>query len=421
MNVLVLMLDSLRKDRLSVYNEDIDFTENIQELADESKVFSDAVAQAPWTLPSNASIFTGEYPWEHGATQKNAFLETDEKVLAEKFQENSYRTGLITSNVWLSPHIGMTRGFEETENFMGSVGSSRLSPIIQRVVKLFNRLDEKKQDFLKNLSTTILDRVVGGDEEKDVCRTEDTVKEVKKFLRESSDSDREFFLYTNIMEPHEPYNPPQKYIEKHSVENEENIPQEPRDFFSGKKEDLENLKKIYDASVDYTDDLIGEILEVLEEEDMAEDTVVVLLSDHGQALGEKGIYGHQFTVMDETVSAPLITKIPGKESEKIEEQTELRNLYNLLPFYAGLEDEPENGVDVALGGYNYPDVSISQVPEEEKDDLYRKLSFTRTQEGKLVKSNKVMMENFEYEGDEPREETKLLLEEHMEKIDYSQD
>lgn len=418
-NVVVIVLDSLRKDRVSSYNPDIDFTENIQELGENGEVFDDAVAQAPWTLPSHASMFTGMYPWEHGTTQKNTYLDKKHETLAEKFSEEGYETFLVTPNVWLSPHIGMTRGFNSSENFMGRLGNGKLSSIVQRFVKLFNKLDDSKKSFLRTLSISILEKVQG-DEEENVLRTEDTVEEVKKFLDRSSSSEKPFFLFTNVMEPHEPYNPPKKYLERHEAQDLEEVPQQPKDYFSGEKEDLQTLEKVYNASVDYTDDKVGEIISKLEKENLKDDTVLVVVSDHGQALGENGIYGHQFTVCEETVSVPLI--IHGTDGkEEFDGQIELRQLYDMLPFYAGISDRKIEARDYTLGGYNFPDVSISQVPEEKKDEYYRKFGFARSSKGKIVRSNRVMQEEYSFEGQEPQENEREKLRKKVDQIDYSRE
>jgi arylsulfatase A-like enzyme len=121
MNIAVIVLDTLRRDKVSVYNDDVDFTENLERFSSNSAVYENAVAQGPWTLPSHASIFTGEYPWKHNATQETLYLEDEFKQLPEIFSEKGYSTGAFSDNPWISSSSGLERGFDQLENYLPDV------------------------------------------------------------------------------------------------------------------------------------------------------------------------------------------------------------------------------------------------------------------------------------------------------------
>jgi arylsulfatase A-like enzyme len=382
-NVVVLVLDSLRKDRISPYNEEVDFTDNMEELAQTSDVYRNVTAQAPWTLPSHASMFTGEYPWEHGATQRNIHLETEKKVLAERFQEKGYHTELITPNAWISPSKGTSKGFDGVENFLGLVGGGRIQTFFEKLTKLFDGLEKSRREKLASYFNSLTETII-----QDLNKSRKTVEETKKFLEEVGE-DEDFFLFVNLMSPHEPYNPedpPEEYLEKHGVEDYSEVPDTEEDYLRGLDND-EEIWKAYNAAVDYTDDLVGEIHQSIMENGHEDDTVFVVLSDHGQALGDDGVYSHQFTVADSVVKALLMIERPRQEdSRQIDGMYELRQLYDLIPEVAGISDENVEAREKIMGGYEFPEFFMGWVPDEKKEEFDRKLRFVTKGGKKIVKS-----------------------------------
>ena len=380
-NVVFLVLDSLRKDRTSPYNDDVGFTENIGELADSSVVFDDAVAQAPWTLPSHASMFTGEYPWEHGTTHARSYFPSDKETFVSRFREAGYTTAAITPNVWITPHKGMTRDFDYVENFLGKA-DNRLSVALSRLgAKAYHSLDEVTRRVLGRQ----IDRLFRLFDVDDSCKSEETVREVERYL-DGRSGDEDFFLYVNLMEPHEPYRPPRRYVDRHGVDTDANIPHRQKDVFT-KDIDFDALRRVYDASVDYTDDLVGRIIDALRRNDLRDDTVVVVLSDHGQALGEDGAFGHQFTVAEDVVNTVLMVDDPERPSGREARPFELRALSKLVPGYAGIASLPDDVFGGAVkGGLEFPENFTGYIPKERWDEYYRKYRYIKQDGKKVVKS-----------------------------------
>lgn len=373
-NVVFLVLDSLRKDKLGVYNEDIEFTENIDNFAEDAAVFENAIAQSSWTLPSHASMFTGMYPWEHEATQKNLELDVEKNLLAEKFSEEGYDTGCFSVNGFLNDHSGLVAGFDQVENlaFTGMTGN-----LEERLAKFGERWTAGDESKVKKIASRIGDRFFHY-QSSESRETENVLERGKEFVQES---DR-FFLFMNLMDPHEPYYPPEKYREKHT--SKQSICQNPSEFYSGRTDpDFEEIHRHYDASVDYMDDQIGEFFQFLKDEEKWEETVVVLVSDHGQMLGEEGFYGHQYSVHKKLVSVPLIVK----GAEESNQQIELRELYDLLPKWADSEN-PQSGMEIAKGRYEFPEMMVNRIPKDRRSELYRKYTFVQTEEKKVVKAER---------------------------------
>ena len=382
-NVVFCVLDSLRTDRVSAYDETIDFTDHIGSIAESAVVFEHAVAQAPWTLPSHASMFTGEYPWEHGTTHARSYFPTGKSTFVSQFSDAGYRTAAITPNIWISPHKGMTREFETVENFLGSADN----PVSQRLSRLSTKLYDAIDARTKRLLGRQLDRAFRLFGVDDSCKSEETIGAVESYLAERSPDER-FFLYVNFMEPHEPYHPPQRYLEAHGVSDTSSIPHRQKDMFTMDDIDFEKLRAVYDASADYTDDLVGRLSAALDENDLAEETVVVLLSDHGQALGERdGLFGHQFTVIEPVVNTLLLVDHPAIEARRESRPIECRSLFELVPYYAGLTAEPTDVFEGPIrGGYEFPENFTGYIPKAEWDEYYRRTRYLKADGTKVVKS-----------------------------------
>jgi arylsulfatase A-like enzyme len=376
---IFVVLDSMRRDHLGVYNDAVDFTGHIDGIAEESIVYENAVAQAPWTLPSHASMFTGQYPWEHGATNKNAHLETDERTLAETFSGHGYRTAAITPNIWLTPHKGTTDGFDDVENFLGWGSLTPLQKLYRVGSRLLERLDERTRRSVVDP----LNRLLEAADIDTACRSAETIDAATDFVE--AHADERFFLFVNLMEPHEPYDPPQEYLDRHGVEDLSAVPDDNEDFFAGET-DYGELRKAYRASVDYTDDLIGRLDRTLSEHGL-DDAVLVVAGDHGQALGENEIFGHQFTVREEVVSVPLFVRHPDHPARRDDRLIELRELYRLLPQFAGIEeyDDEDGETDAVVGGYEFPDVFKRYISDDRMEHYYRKYRYYRTDGEKIVK------------------------------------
>lgn len=378
-NVVFIVLDTVRKDRISVYNNEVDFTQNLESFEDEATVFRDAVAQAPWTLPSHASIFTGEYPWEHGATQKQLYLDTDTELLAEKFKEEGYETACYTSNTWISPYTGMAKGFDQIDNFFSALPSDLMS---SKTEWIWRWLNQGKGEWLMEKIMQLGEKLHWGFEDNS-SKTPRAITKAEKFVERSDD---DFFLFLNFMDAHLPYTPPEEYREKHAPDVDlSEVCQKAHDHNGSVAEaDFEASRKLYDAEIDFLDDQVGKLLDFFEEQGLKQETVFVIVSDHGENIGEEGLFGHQFSVSEQLVSVPMMIKAPAIEEEEVEEQVELRELYSIIPSIAGLESGLEYGSEYAYGGYQYPRLDLKNIPEEKHDELGKKLSFVRKSDRKLV-------------------------------------
>ncbi|MFB6245851.1 MAG: sulfatase [Candidatus Nanohaloarchaea archaeon] len=374
-NVVLIVIDSLRKDSLGPYSQEVDFTDSLDRFADESVVYRNAIATSSWTLPVHASMFTGEYPWEHRATQRNLELDYEKKTLAEKLGEKGFRTGCFTENAWISEHAGMTVGFDVANDF----GSG--SRAIQKAVDRLASWVERNDNVVSRLMTRVGDYLWSN--HVDHMAAEEVLDRGMEFVESS---DERFFLFMNLMDVHEPLRPPGEYVEDHGAEKTgDEICQDPSRFYRGREVDFDEIRKHYDAAVDYVDDCVGKFLQELRSEGLMDETCVLIASDHGQLLGEHGHYGHQFSVADELVEVPLMLRAPTLQSGEVDETVSVREMHDMILEAAGGE-KPSAEKGSALGLYDFPDMMSNRIPESRREELYRRQRFAVDGSSKIVET-----------------------------------
>lgn len=412
MNVAVIVLDTLRKDKISVYNDDVDFTNNIQEFSKNSTVYTEAVSQGPWTLPSISSILTGEYPWKHGANQETLYLENNFKQLPEIFSEKGYKTGAYSQNPWISKSSGLNRGFEQLENYLpGMVKKAEeseridLKKLMDKAGWFINFWFEHFGRGYKSIKK-IQEKLFGKKEGEETRKVFD---DSLKFIEESNE---DFFLFMNLMTVHYPKEPPKKYREKHLNQPEKELEEELSHETENGLENVnvDRVNSAYNACTDYLDDEFGRFINKLEDQDELEDTLIVVLSDHGENLGEDQRVGHSFSVSNSLIEVPLIIKQPEQEKTTVENQVELKELYKAIPKMVEGE-ELELGTEYAKGGYGYPDLDLKAAENIERS-RDSKMHYVKKQGKKLVKEmqrvggEKILAENLD---EEEKQELKSKL------------
>lgn len=336
-NVIILVLDALRPDHLSCYGYERETSPNIDRLARQGLVFQNAVSQAGWTLPSHASLFTGLFPAEHGATDEHHFLDPQIPTLADLLSSRGYDCLCATSNAWISETTGMTRGF-------GDVCQPSLYSGIKKIANAARK--------------RYLDRDHGA---ATICRY------VKKWLGSRS-PDRPFFVFMNLLEAHTPYHVPNSFIKPYLPRGVNpagalGINQDCDAYMAGKapmsSDDFEILRSVYCGAISYLDKQLGDLWAYLESLGQAENTLLAITADHGENFGDHGLMGHRFCLYDSLIKVPLIVKGPGiGASEKpVEPLTQLIDIPCTILDLAGMEDIPERS---GMSGLNLLKIASSE-------------------------------------------------------------
>lgn len=285
--IVLYLIDTMRRDRLGLYGYEAGTSPKIDALGAESVVFDDAHSPAPWTLPSVVSIMTSAYPIEHGAVEIFQKPDPRYETLPERMQKIGYRTAHITANPILVESAGLTQGW----------------------------------DLIKK------------------TRRHADPNEIMAWI--DAYPDKPAFVFIHTMEAHRPYDAPQRFIERFGVVDRqreqraaEKIAQirklkrvdwqakralgttdntaEQVEILEMAEREIEMFSMMYDAGIAWADHNVGELVAMLKRRSMWDQTLFVLLSDHGQEFLDHGNILHGQSIYSELVASPLLWHLPGK-------------------------------------------------------------------------------------------------------------
>ena len=248
LNVVFILIDTLRADRLSLYGYERQTTPVIDDLANHGIVFERVIAQSSWTKTSMASLWTGTYPAAHGVLRFDNAIPDEAVMPAEIFKAAGYRTVGIWRNGWVAPNFGFAQGFDVYYTPKAGV-------------------DAQLQRHSPGVAS------IGGTDE-------DVYLAARDFLEHFGQE--KFFLYLHLMDLHQ-------YVFDDDA-----------DAFGPTYSDA------YDKALDWTDRVIGAVVEALDAVDVLPRTVIAISSDHGEAFLEHGREGHAYDLHREVVEVPFV-------------------------------------------------------------------------------------------------------------------
>jgi arylsulfatase A-like enzyme len=319
-NIVFIVLDTARADRMSYNGYPRLTTPYIDAFARDAVTYSNAHSVAPWTLPSHMSMFTGLLPGQHGATWR-AFATPDNMTLGEllnktfslaeparflptRLRQLGYHTVGFSSNAWVSRRTGFDQGFDAfyemwQDDSRVNKGYDWLPPRVRHALLSWIPPDVS--------SASELDRGDGGQ----------VLRKLREHVAANGPLRQPFFLFFNFIDPHYPYSPPPSWRYAYSDDRElgEAIALfrfDEMDMQTGLRPvDVTRFRPFYDAEINYVDCVVGRLLTWLREQGVYDDALVVVTSDHGEHLGEGGHFSHQFSVEEELLRVPLVIKYPG--------------------------------------------------------------------------------------------------------------
>ncbi len=251
-NLVVISLDTVRADHLAPYGyKDIE-TPALTRLANDGVRFAAAFAPAPLTLPSHTSLFTGLLPVSHGVRDNGGFhVDPAHRTLAEAAKNAGYATGAFVSAFVLDSRWGLDRGFDTYhDDFPVSVGDLAAMAAIQRPA-----------DVTWSAARSWLD----------------------------GHRSQRFLAWIHFFDPHTPYTPPAPFKSRYA-------------------------ERPYDGEIAYVDSVIGQMLQYLETNGLLENTIVLVLGDHGEGLGEHDEDEHGLLAYDSTLHVPWILRLPNRRA-----------------------------------------------------------------------------------------------------------
>ena len=289
LNVVVVTIDTLRPDHLHCYGYANIETPNVDRIAQNGVVFENAVTQTPLTPPSHASMFTGLYPTVHHVRDTGGFiLQPSSTTLATILQQQGWDTAAFISSAVLKKLFGLNQGFAVYDDQMPKPG--------------------KGHEFIEDAER----------------RAGETVDRALRWL--DAQSGKPFFLWVHVYDPHAPYNPPAPFADQYK-------------------------ERPYDGEIAYADHELGRLFEAVHKKSPADRTLIAVLSDHGESLGQHGEYSHGVFLYDSTLRIAFVMSGPGiRAGLRVKQQARTVDLLPTVLELAGMR--PPAGIQgVSLAPY----------------------------------------------------------------------
>ncbi|MFC2165494.1 sulfatase [Acidobacteriota bacterium] len=317
-NIFLLVMDTARYDRLSCYGYHEQTTPNIDAFSEVSVVFENAISASPWTLPSHASMFTGLPAYIHNAVYSSSdefksanILSNEFTTLAEILRQSGYATGASISNFgYVGRWTGLSQGFD----YYWCAAERGASTLVNILAMKLNIKNHKR--FLWQTGINPIN---------DAKRINTMAL---KWAKKQQKKNKRFFLFLNYMETHGFHYLPQPYSHKY-VSPPKNI------VFTEKRKPcgiINDTKtsgifcKWYDNEIASLDHEIGRFLNSLGHNNMFDDSLIIVTSDHGELLGEHKYHGHQYFLYEELLKIPLIVKYPHSSQPEVDAEKRIQNI-----------------------------------------------------------------------------------------------
>jgi arylsulfatase A-like enzyme/Flp pilus assembly protein TadD len=276
LNVVLITIDTLRADHLGCYGYKQIKTPTIDGLAADGVRFESAFAVVPVTLPSHSSMLTGTYPMLSGMHDFSGNkLSPLQPTLASVLKQAGYQTGAVIGAAVLDSRFGLNQGFDFYYDHFD-----------------FSRLDEANLDEMERPGNVVADVALD-------------------WL--AKNSQKKFFLWMHLYDPHFPYRPPEPYSREYAA-------------------------RPYDGEIAFADEQVGRLLRFLKEKGIYQNTLIVLCGDHGESLGEHGEKTHGFFIYNATMHVPLIIRLPENrlpENAAARTVADPASLVDLMPTVLG--------------------------------------------------------------------------------------
>ena len=381
-NILLVSLDSLRADHLSMYGHSRNTSPNLQQLwtQRQTTLFKNAYATTTWTLPSHASVFTGREPAEHGIFDKGAKIDQSQ-TLPQILSGKGYQTAAFINNGWLT-QAGITDGFDSRfDIFEMEMPSNRVTKQLNRLKIVLSLKDNGAQT---------------------------TINQFKNWM----DSPDDWFSFLHFNEPHYLYNPPRSYQNTYlsgsaipSILKQRRVFTKQGDFYadntSVSESEMNTFTDLYDGEIRYIDDQLGRLFAYLKKTGEWENTLLIVFADHGELFGERGLVGHHFCLDNALLHVPLIIKWPtasGSHPSVNESVVSLKHIFGTVLEAIGCDHPRSNALQqydqeserdtCVFADYRTPTSLLNQyreqVPEFDFSEYDVSLQAVQTQDYKLI-------------------------------------
>lgn len=323
-NVLLVTIDTLRRDHVSTYATDDApaLTPNLDALAERGIVYLDAVTPTPETTPAHASLMTTLHPLRHEVLSNAGVLSRGHVTLAERLEDEGYATAAFVSSFAVRGQTGLSQGFQLYDDDFAPVRG------LTQILFVEYALAGIMASGQPHLVPWLLER--DGD---------DTVRLAGDFIERQGD--RPWFVWVHLFEPHAPYESPDATVDHRALLSS------PEQGYTDSQ--IAELKRVYAQEVQDADRLFGELVQTVDQVGATDRTMVVVVSDHGEHLGEHDTFFHHHGLYEEVVRIPLIVSAPGLRvyEPRVPFQVRMMDIAPGILRYIDLDAmEPTEGVDL---------------------------------------------------------------------------
>ncbi|NNE44284.1 MAG: sulfatase [Gemmatimonadetes bacterium] len=335
-SIVLITLDTVRADHLSVYGYERETTPGLQRFAEEATLYRESVASGDMTLTTHGSLFTGLYGRQHGAHRSEAVptgrpLSPKFDTLAEILAEHGYWTQAVVSN---TAYLSNTFGFDQGFQFYDVRGA---------VLFLGKPAVYSPRRWLRTGAARFVPRTISDRRYRDATQIN---AEVFRRLDGIRDRGAPFFLFVNYIDAHVPLLPPPPYDTRYPGKDETFTTDRYYEILQGvirgdgtlSETDRAHLESQYDGAISYLDREVQRLFTELETRGLWDNTMVIVTSDHGEAFGEKALINHGVSVYQNLVGIPLIIRYPRQDSpETVDDRVNSVDILPTVADVAGLE------------------------------------------------------------------------------------
>ncbi|MDZ7371767.1 MAG: sulfatase [candidate division KSB1 bacterium] len=427
-NILLISIDSLRADHLSVYGYHRETSPHLCRLAETGRVYENAFAASNWTGSALASLLTGLYPRSHGYTHQHYYLDKGGDSIASILAEQNYQTVAFSNNLYVSERTGMDAGFQAFY-YRGKPIKKGTPPVKSDLLRPFKAvIPETPKHLAKNLVDSLLPQ--------HAVQRDDGAAATEHAFRQwlvQRQEDKPFFAYIHYQETHSPYMPPYPYRRRFFGDSWRQeaacLAFDHVGYYAGKtvfhESQVRNFADLYDGAICYLDWRLGRLFDLLRRAGLYERTVILVTADHGEMFGEHNYFWHAFCLYEPLIRVPLIVRFPdwfnsGRSMELVQTNDLVPTLLEALEIpwpHAGERQGQSflNGSSrrAALIQVDNPERIIcrwlTRNPKLSMDDFSfycRSLDALRTSEEKLIAASDGRHEFYDLCGD-PAEERNL--------------
>jgi arylsulfatase A-like enzyme len=351
-NVLFIVLDTARADRLGLYGYHLPTTPFLNEWAKKALVFEDCQSVSSTTVPSHASMFTGLLPSAHLTDNSHPHLENEYETLAEILGKNGYRSFVFSANPFIAADNNFVQGFDVAENPWSARHLAKSADIIRSKIDPTDKSSELPQKIQSGKVESWAIKACG-----------EVAEGALTSWLDRSRGDKPFFAFINYMEAHRPLIPPRRLREKFMTQAQ--IARSYKtdvswtrmwEYVFGladyREEEQEAINLTYDAAIAELDEILESLLTTLEKRGDLDNTVVIITADHGEHLCEHHLLDHQYSLYQPLLKVPMV-------------------LWHSSRVIAGRNADPVANIDVFPTILEFANVAMTPNPDGYAQSLMR--------------------------------------------------